>query len=685
VVCAAMPTVQGARDQTARTPSWVTAPSCRLTVEATRRAPEPIDPYSATFACAVEPSVLSCDAENAVSFDVDRSVACRQPSLPWRRARLVSLTVRDAELQGVQVQTVEVDHQGQPLVVASRPVGTGARVNVPVGVTALLRIVRAGAAPITLEVPGDQTAPVLVPPPVAGGEVFVGLAEQPFPPVDLVLTGQGHRFVGQVRERRWTAISHVPPGTYQLSPRYLGGVVGPIQEVIVQPQRTASVLFGPKDVGALQVDGEGALCHEVDDVRVVRHTSRNGARVEAEVARTVKTADCRYRFEGLPAATYTVLFTNRVTGPLAESTADVVRDRVAVVTAAAPGVRLLGSVLRDGRPLEGAVELLLSSSLPGAGGNGARTRVMAAGAFELTAPEPGAYIASIVIDGLLIVGTQKSVVLNEGVNRLDWEIPAGSLTVDIDGWDRQSNVVLEIRRVGEDLQGVVGTGRGVAPDENLPLVIRGLRSGTFDLVARQVLNNGEQRISARHTVTVDEKRSTAPVTLTLRSYSAEIEVMGRDGWRIAAARVAPGEGASLRESEPGLFPLEASLVEPGAPMMISASGYAPTCIAAPSGGRHTVVMADGVSSRVTYTTPPAALPRPVGRLHWPGLACHLPSGLFSSELLNVDPETRAVTFMIGGLPPGLVVTLVVGGSGFPTESVSFRSGQDATLSLRKFR
>jgi len=480
-------------------------------------------------------------------------------------------------------------------------------------------------------------------------------------------------------------MSRVPPGTYQLFARYLGGVVGEVREVIVQAERTSIVLFGPRDVGALQVDGDGSLCHEVDEVRVVRRTSRNGARVEAEVATAGRTVDCRYRFEGLPAATYTVLFTNGVTGALAESTAEVERGRVAFATASAPGVRLLGSVLRDGRPLEGTVELLLSSSQSAAGGNSKRTRVMSAGAFEVTAPEPGAYVARIVIDGLLVVGTEKSVILNEGVNRLDWEIPAGSLTVDIDGWDRQSNVVLEIRRGGEDLLGVVASGRGVAPDENLPLIIRGLRSGTFELIARQILVNGEQRISARRTVTVDEERSTERVTLTLRSYSAEIEVVSRDGRRIAAARVTPGEGANITEREPGLFPLEASVVEPGAPVMISASGYAPTCISAPDGGRHTVVMTEGVGSRVTYTAPPVALPRPVGRLHWPGLACQLPSDRFPSELLNVDPETKAVTFLLGGLPPGSVVTLVVGGAGFPTESVSFRSGQGATLSLRKFR
>lgn len=684
MVCIAVATALGAAPQSGWTPSWVVGGACRLVGDVPQQA-RPIDPYSPGVPCAGESATLSCDAKNAASFDLDRSIACRLTSLPWRRARAVVFVGRDTQLHGSLVQTVEVDSDGRLLIAASRRLSTPANVNLPVGTAALLRIERPGAAPVTLEVPADPRDPVPVPPVLAGGEVFVGLATQPFTPINLVLSGQGVRIIGEVRERRWTAISPVSPGSYRLTPRYLGGVVGATQEVVVLPERTSTIVFAPKDVGALHVEGEASLCHEADEVRVVRRTSRNGGRVESEVASVGRTPDCRYEFEGLPGAIYTVVFTNRATGALAEAVADVVPGRVALVRASAPSVRLLGSVLRDGRPVEGTVELLLSKSDTGIGGASARTRVMSAGAFELTAPEAGEYVASLAIDGLLVVGTEKSIVLKEGVNRLDWEIPAGSLTVDIEGWDRQSDVVLDIRRVGEDQLGVVASGRGLAPGENLPVVIQGLQSGTFELVARQVLANGERRISARHSVAINEQRSTERVTLTLRSYSAEIEVVGPDGRRIAAARVTPSEGAGITESALGLFSLEASVVEPGAPVMISAAGYAPTCISAPNGGRHTVVMAYGIGSRVTYTNPPAPLSGPVGRLHWSGLACQLPIDRFPSEILSVDSETRATTFRVSGLPPNTAVTLVVGGSGFPTESVSFRAGQDAVLSLRRFR
>lgn len=661
------------------TPSWVASPTCRLVGSSDRQSSQVVDPYSGRVACDATPAVLSCDADNAVAFDLERSVACQVQTLPWRRARLVSLAAGRAS-----VQTLEIDSRGRQRVHGTRLLDETGLIRVPADAASLVRVLRTEAAPVTLDLPLDVVAAVQVPPPTGGGEVIIGIADQPFPPVDFVLSSSGVRFTGQVRQRRWTAMSGVPVGTYRMSPRYVGGAVGPPSDVAVRAGATSTLVFGAQDVGALVLDAEGSLCGEVDEVRVVRRASRSGVRTETEVAKAERSSDCRYRFEGLTGGQYAVLLVNRTTGPVADIGAEVVPLETTVVVAPAPSVRVLGSVLQGGRPLAGSVEVWLSSDHPGLAVREARSGVMSAGAFELTAPEPGSYVARVAIDGLLAVGTEKRVTLHEGGNRLDWNLPAGRITVDIDGWDRQSAVSLDLRLVDEDHLGLAASSREVRPYQNLPLLVQALRPGTFELIARQSLTSGEQRTSERRRVTIKDGQPDPRVTLTLRAYAAEVAVVGADFRPIVDARVTVGDGEALVSSEPGLFRLTASVAEPGAPLMISAPGHAPTCVPAPDSGRYTAVLVNGVSSLVTFTEPPTTLLRPVGRVHWGGLACELPVSRFPSEAA-IAQQTDAVTFLIGGLPVNTVVTLVVGGSGLPTESVTFRSGQAASLSLKKFR
>ncbi len=524
-----------------------------------------------------------------------------------------------------------------------------------------------------------------VPSPVVGGEVFVGVANQRFAPVTFRLDQAGRKHMAAVHGQRWAAASGLAPGVYRVTPIYRGGHAGRSQSVEVRSGATTVIRFMRQALGALDVEAEPPLCNQAPWVHLTRSSITSSGRAEMEVVRSEMSSTCTLRIEGLEAGDYLVRFVNRTTGALAQSPAHIAPGEVTVARGLATGVRVLGTVTRDGRALVGVVDVVLSLEGQRLDAEVARARVLPGGAFELTVPEPGTYVAKLEVNGMASLGSERPVVLSTGVQRLDWVVHPGTISIDIRGWGRESPVLLTFRRVGDDVTGLVGTGRVIQTHEDLPIAIPGLPPGRFEVSARQQLPSRLELVSGRRTLEISEHDPTVRLTLELRRYEAELEVIGPDGQRVAAATVTLGETDSIRRIEPGLFSLSGSNVDPGAPVMISALGLAPACVSAPDGGRLQVRLHSGVSSRITFTEPPVGLRSVVGRLSWPGLACDLPADRFPAELLSVNERNGAMTFRLGGLPPQVRVSLTVGGSGLPTVATSFTAGEEASLSLKVFR
>ena len=76
-----------------------------------------------------------------------------------------------------------------------------------------------------------------------------------------------------------------------------------------------------------------------------------------------------------------------------------------------------------------------------------------------TCPQPGAYFVQLRSQQLMVPGQGHDVAVRAGRNRHDWPIAAGTLSIDLGGWDRQSEVTVTVSRHGAIQHGIVSPWR----------------------------------------------------------------------------------------------------------------------------------------------------------------------------------------------------------------------------------
>lgn len=633
-------------------PSWVDTPYCRVTGKDSTGATA-VDP-SRPFRCTDASGTVSCDARNALAFDLPTDEACRLSEWPWIKSREVEVNVDEGAYQAILLAS------GRPVVLGTRAI-EGRIVKVPVAESAVVRIRRGGTSPVTLPIPSSDQKVLAVPPPLAGGEIFIGIVSQHFLPVAFNIRRGGRRIATVRRSGLWASYSGVEDGDYRIEPEYVGGVLGPPVTVAVRAGQTADVEHQDSETGAVNAVARPALCNQVSKVRILgRPAGRNGnGRVEIEVGGTDRLENCVARFEGLAQQQYVVEFSNDRTGVLAKVPVTGVSHVATDVEADAPSFKVMGRVTRQGEPLGGRAELVLFPEDEPANAD-LRAEIGAAGGFELSLPRGGTYTARVAVNGTVLVGTERQVSVEEGVTPLNWDLPEGEVEVNVEGWDRQTAAEVRVTWAEPGAKGLMGSVFAVNPDESLPLRIPGLTTGRFELVGRQQLKNGEVLVSRRTVVTLTPEMPRRKVALRLARFSAELEVIDENGARLQNVRATRGEGITLPSPEPGLFEITPEQGEPGASMMLSAPGLVPICIPAPSEGRSRVVLKSGTSTVVTYTDVPSGNTRPIGRLWWPGLACELPLSRFSFVPIVAGTDTPGrIAFQVTGVPIGREVALLM--------------------------
>jgi hypothetical protein len=660
-----------------RTPAWVDQPVCVITPVADGSVSSRVD-LSQPLQCVGELRVISCDARNAVGFDLPIERACRVPIWPWHESRMVKV-----DIDGGVFELITMTASGLQTIIGSRPVDPNRVIKVPIVEGALVRIIRGQRAPVTVSVPGRGQDELRIPSAVDGGELFVGIAAQRFPPVAFVVFQNGRRVATARRSGFWAAYSGLADGQYRVQPLYLGGALGASSAVSLKAGSTAFHQHGPTPVGAVAALALPGLCNQTNRIRVLRRApSRAGAATaEVEVAASERLDNCGARFEGLVPQDYVVEFSNTATGLLARSPVRVREDVVVDVEADAPNIRVLGRVTRRGEPLGSRAELILFPENEST--SDLRAEIGAAGRFELTAPRAGDYLARVAVNGSVLVGTERRVMLEDGVNRLDWDLPGGEIRVDIDGWDRQTPAEVRLTWADPTASGLVGSVFVVNTDDNLPLIMPGLNSSQFEVAARQRIRSGETLVSRREVVNITNETPERSVRLSLKRWAAQIEVTGPQGERLPAAKVTRGEWVILPSPEPGIFEMTAAHGEPGVPILISAPTLVPHCILAPDGGRSRVKLESGTAAIVTYVDVPRGYSEPIGRLWWQGLACDLPLSRFTAvPVVEPVPTPGRISYQIFGLPSVGDVALLVGTATRQSGAFWFRPDRGVTVSLK---
>jgi hypothetical protein len=322
-------------------------------------------------------------------------------------------------------------------------------------------------------------------------------------------------------------------------------------------------------------------------------------------------------------------------------TVSVTSQRVSVVQFDETVVRVFGRVTFGGRAPASRPSLLFY-------GRGSPTTVLvhADGSFEARLGLPGTYTIRFASGPLLLLGAERQFAAVAGYNRVDWELPRGSLSISIRGWDRSSPVDVRLKVVAGPQAGGFTDGR-LTTDVALPYLFEGLALTSYSIEASQRPLSGPAKSSRRELVKLEADRSRAEVTLNLESYGSTVVLRNTAGAPVRSAVVAGQLEGHAVEIEPGVYRLDAEVGRAGDEVSIAAPGYTPECrLAPPDGGRIELTMTPGVPARVRYLGV-RAMSRPEGEIMWPGTECWVSLRHFAARKLDGPTE-----FLLQNSPRG---------------------------------
>jgi hypothetical protein len=676
-------------------PAWVRAAQCTIALPAKEAGPS-FDPNATPVVCTPARAVLSCNAENAMPFDVEVGAACSGQGLPWRRSRAVALRNEDVLSGSVTVEWLEWNAAGAVIVTARRTLDAPPVVPVEAdptrAATSLIRFVRPNVSPVSVLQDELRTATDAwaLPPPVPGGELFVLARARPFTPL-------GYRFKSGAWEgdvtfpaTGWLALRGLAPGSYAASPRYRGGTEGSSVTVDIQATSTTYATLTTEATGAATVTIGGSLCAQTQTFKIVRHEASrtgSGARIQREVIPPRRTVDCRFYLEGLAPGSHTALVEDRARGINVVVPFDVVAGTTSDVVLDGTATSIVGSILRNGKPIPGSVELAVS--LDGGAADGPTlpaTTVGPAGAFELSVPAPGSYRAILRVNGMTVLGVERLLTVEPGINVLNWDVPAGALSVQILNWDRSSPVTIVFRmKTAKSPGGLIEATYVVEPSDRLPVALDTLGFQKYLVRAEQQRPADDRWVSPIVEVDIVGGTVKSGITLELRSYRTAVEVRDEFGAPVTNAMVTIGQGAALKEVEPGTFELSGTQAHPGAALLVSASGFAPRCTTASPSGSTVVRLERGRRVRFVFTDAIGQLPGPPGSLIWPGSNCLVPLNRFAYRFISADKERGIWTFDIGNLPQVPAVSALWGPFDTLPNAEQVRLADEVHISLRRYR
>jgi hypothetical protein len=278
------------------------------------------------------------------------------------------------------------------------------------------------------------------------------------------------------------------------------------------------------------------------------------------------------------------------------------------------------------------------------------------GTYRVELPGAGPYSAQLRSRGLLLPGQSQDLLVRLGRNDLDWNVEGGTLSVDLQGWNRTSDVVIRVSRLGAIQHGVTSHGVRLGPEDALPLTFSGLAPATYEVSAR--LAGGVPIMSDTVAVSLTADAPEARLILELSRARGRVQIVDALQRPIRGARVRAAEG-ELAEVAPGLFSLDR--VARGERLLIVAPGMVPSCkVAVPKeiADDFTVALAEGrqATLRIIGAGP---MTSPPGALMWPGVDCPVSTNAFSFRALGPSPR-GSVDFLVTNFPAVPVLYLGIG-------------------------
>jgi hypothetical protein len=421
----------------------------------------------------------------------------------------------------------------------------------------ILRIVRAGASPVSLFVPAGTAATIEMPAPRPGGEIWGKWPSHRYRPEALELLGRGHHEVLRPGPEGVFGAVGLPSGAYAISPRYRGGHAGRLLSVSVRAGSTTEIAPpASPEPGAARVSLAPPLCGERELALELRSESGVAS------TRSLPESVCDVEVEGLAEGRWKATV---VQGGLRnEERAAAGFDAIggaSVAVALEPVVRVSGRVTVGGEPAR-RLRLVFSR-----GPRQWNAETDGDGAYRAVLGDAGEYGVSLRASAALPSQTFART-WRAGDQEEDFALGEGAIAV-------------RVRAAGEPL----------TEDVHLALMAKqGARvAGSFHPQAQDAarfvgLEYGEYTVSAS---TASGLTSRTPGEAVLSPSAPEAEVvldLGRHRGRLvlADARGGPLIGARaqvglspLREQSPGIFVLDA--VAMGERLTVNAPGFAPVC------------------------------------------------------------------------------------------------------------
>jgi hypothetical protein len=267
----------------------------------------------------------------------------------------------------------------------------------------------------------------------------------------------------------------------------------------INAEPVSSALISP-DKGSVSVSADPGACAtstRLTLATVTRRLNPNGrtGTSRSGVATAPVSATCRWRIDGLETREYEVdLSGPGGSGGIASFTPS--PGTLQEIQIPSPSVRVTGTVRINGRPAEGVrLQFVpVSASLP-------QVTTNAAGAFNVTLPNPGQYRARIIGDSVFSQGT--AVTFEAGAQNWNWDINGGTVTVQIVAAGAANDLDFYFEWGGGAFAG------GRVPSGRTQLVRHGVPAGTYQLSLKR---NGK-RVSNVTEITIENPGSSVEVVL----------------------------------------------------------------------------------------------------------------------------------------------------------------------------
>jgi hypothetical protein len=301
---------------------------------------------------------------------------------------------------------------------------------------------------------------------------------------------------------------------------------------------------------------------------------------------------------------------------------------------------LAGTVTLNGVPAPGVtLNVGPAGTLPFA--DDTTVEADSAGQYSMTLPGPGRYTVMFKSGWTPMLGQDRFIEVQSGINEKNWALTSGELAVNLENWSRQNPVQIAVERL-EPSPGLVSGGITAKTVDSLPIILRGLAPGQYLVHAKEAVENGGL-VSGKKRVSFDVDHLTRDVSLRLQQYAATLLVVDETGRGLPDAAVLTSENVAISPQAPGEFHLGG--VSPGDQLYVIAGSRVPICIFAPTNAETKVVLRTGRAVAVRMVAVPQSSDGLSGRIMFEGTQCPVPL-----RRLRVAGAEGGRRFMVDNFP-----------------------------------